>query len=69
MTLRVGDVLEKKRGGGTRKVRVLRLGKLSAVLEGIAPTIQIRRNSVRTHAVNLDADGMPEGYRKATVKP
>lgn len=65
MTLRVGDVVEKKRGGGTRKARVIRMGRLSAILEDMAPTNQKRNNAVRTHAVNLDSDGMPEGYRKA----
>lgn len=69
MTLRVGDVLEKKRGGGTRKVRVLRVGRLSVVLEGLSKSAKTRRNEVRTHAVNLDKDGMPEGYRRAAVAP
>jgi len=63
--LRVGDVLVKMRGGGTRKVRVLRVGKLSAVLEGMSESSKTRRNEVRTHAVNLGADGLPEGYRRA----
>lgn len=69
MTLRVGDVLEKKRGGGTRKVRVVRVGRLSAVLEGLSTSAKTRRNEVRTHAVNLDKDGMPEGYRRVEAKP
>jgi hypothetical protein len=68
MSLKPGDVLEKKRGGGTRKARVLRVGRLSAILEDVAPTNQKRTSAVKTHAVNLGEDGMPEGYRRA-VKP
>jgi hypothetical protein len=64
--LRVGDVLEKTRSGGRRKVKVLRVGKFSAILEDMAQTNQSRTNGVKTHAVNLGADGLPEGYRRAS---
>lgn len=65
MTLKKGDVLEKKRGGGTRKARVLSVTRASAILEDVAPTNQKRANAVKTHAVNLGEDGMPGGYRRA----
>ena len=67
MKLMVGDVLVKKRGGGTRRVQVLRVGRLSVVLESLAKTVQEGRpTSVRTHAVNMGEDGLPEGYRRET---
>jgi hypothetical protein len=65
MRLREGDVLVKKRGGASRRVKVVSVGRLSAILESLAPRVLAgRRNAVRTHAVNLGEDGLPEGYRR-----
>lgn len=66
MSLRVGDVVEKKRGGGTRKARVARLfcsdaGEHTHRFAELLPLAKTGSRSV----VRLDLDGMPEGYRKA----
>lgn len=64
--LKPGDVLVKLRGGARRRVKVLRVHrKLGvAMLEDLAPSNR-ETYSVRTHAVNLGQDGLPEGYRRS----
>lgn len=69
MTLKAGDVLEKVRSGGRRKVRVLQVGKLSVILEDLSPTTQARTNGVKTRVAQLGEDGLPEGYRKVSAQP
>lgn len=69
MRLKAGDVLEKMRSGGRRKVRVLRVGKLSVILEDLSVTTQARTNGVKTRVAQLGQDGLPEGYRKASSQP
>lgn len=65
MTLERGDELVKKRGGATNLVRVVSVGKGSAVLEHADN--KPRRQEARTWPVSLDESGLPEGYRR--VKP
>lgn len=66
MTLRIGDELVKKRGGGKKRVTVTALDKLSATLAPVG--VVFRHGRATRWEVELDEDGLPKGYKLA-VKP
>lgn len=61
-TLKVGDVLAKKMGGGTRKVKVVHV----RVVRGKAMFATLRTVSGGAPVVvaPIGEDGLPEGYRR-----
>lgn len=74
MKLKVGDVLVKKRGGATKRVKVLWISwdvygqsrVREALVTSLAPS-NSRDNNARQWWVPLGDDGLPEGYKRAEV--
>jgi hypothetical protein len=65
MTLRVGEVLEKKRGGGTKKATVVRVSHGKVCLSSETAL----RGKPWTWWLHINpADGLPEGYRRAEAR-
>ena len=67
MKLRPGEELVKRRSGGRKRVRVVRLQEGGAVLESVGT--KPRHGDVRSWVVPLDAEGLPEGYNRAPTAP
>ena len=79
--MRVGDVVVKSRGGGSRRARVVRVWyppsgvgadrpSPVAELEALAPSVRKggRSEKVNRWTVALGEDNLPDGWRRSTVE-
>ena len=66
MKLKKGDVVKKRRGGGTKRCEVVRVTKTHATLKPLAASAQGRVGRSAHRTVPRDERGLPEGYEVAT---
>lgn len=64
--MKKGDVVKKRRGGGTKRCEVVRLSKTHATLRPLAASAQGRVGRTAHRTVPLDEHGLPEGYEVAS---
>ena len=66
MSIRKGDVVTKRRGGGTKRCEVVHVTKTHAELKPLAASAQTRVYRSAHRTVPRDERGLPDGYEVVT---